>query len=115
MQARVSVGDAKFKENVLKALADEYSRQILASIMDRSKSVVDISTECKIPMSTAYRRIHDLEEVGLVQVNGSVISSDGKRYYLYRSKIKAVRAIFGLDSLNVEIIPNEDMGKSAYW
>jgi len=99
----------------MKALADEYSRAILASIMDKPKSVVEISMECNIPMSTAYRRVHELEEAGLVQVNGSIISSDGKRYYLYRSRIKAVRTIFGVDSLNVEIIPNEEMGRSAYW
>ena len=66
-------------------------------------------------MSTAYRRIHELEEAGLVQATGSIINDDGKRYYLYRSKIKAVRTVFGVDSLEVEIIPNEGMGRSAYW
>ncbi len=115
LQAGVSVSNAKLKENVLKALADEYSRNILASIMDQPKSVVDISMECGIPMSTAYRRVHDLEEAGLIQIKGSVISSDGKRYYLYRSKIKAVRTVFGLNSLDVAIIPNDDMAASAYW
>lgn len=115
MQTGLNVSDEKFKDTVLKALADEYSRAILACIMDKPKSVVEISSECKIPMSTAYRRIHDLEEAGLVHVNGSTISSDGKRYYLYRSGIKAVRTVFGVDSLTVEIIPNEEMGRSAYW
>ncbi len=66
-------------------------------------------------MSTAYRRVHDLEESGLVHVKGSIISSDGKRYYLYRSRIKAVRMVFGVDSLYVEIVPNDEMGRSAYW
>ncbi|MEM2760993.1 MAG: hypothetical protein QXU32_09795 [Nitrososphaerales archaeon] len=65
-------------------------------------------------MSTAYRRIHDLE-AGLVQVTGSIINDDGKRYYLYRSRIKAVRTIFGLNSLEVEVTPNDNMGRSAYW
>ncbi|MFQ5921127.1 MAG: ArsR/SmtB family transcription factor [Nitrososphaerales archaeon] len=115
MQTGASITDAKLKENVLKAVADEYSRAILTSTVDRPKSIVEISSECKIPMSTAYRRVHELEEVGLVQATRSVISEDGKRYYLYRSRIKAVRTTFGIDSLSVEIIPNEDMGRSAYW
>ena len=115
MQTGVNVSDEKFKDIVLKALADEYSRTILTFVMDKPRSVIEISMECKIPMSTAYRRIHDLEESGLVQVMGSIISDDGKRYYLYRSKIKAVRTIFGVDSLEVEVIPNDEMAKSAYW
>lgn len=115
MQTGVNVGDEKFKDTVLKALADEYSRTILTFVMDKPRSVIEISTECKIPMSTAYRRIHDLEESGLVQVMGSIISDDGKRYYLYRSRIKAVRTIFGVDSLQVEVIPNDEMARSAYW
>jgi predicted transcriptional regulator len=111
----VNVANLKFKKAVLEALADEYSRTILAFIMEKPKSVIEISTGCKIPMSTAYRRIHDLEENGLVHVMGSIISDDGKRYYLYRSKIKAVRTIFGVDSLEVEVTPNDNMGMSAYW
>jgi predicted transcriptional regulator len=100
---------------VLQALADKYSRTILTFIMDEPKSVIEISTECRIPMSTTYRRIHDLEEAGLVQVRGSIVNEDGKRYYLYRSRIKAVRTVFGVDSLEVEVIPNDEMGRSAYW
>jgi predicted transcriptional regulator len=107
--------DQKLKNTVLQALADEYSRSILAFIMDKPKSVIEISTECKIPMSTAYRRTHELEEAGLVQATGSIITDDGKKYFLYRSKIKAVRTVFGVDSLEVEIIPNDGMGRSAYW
>ncbi len=40
MQAGVNVSDEKFKDTVLKALADEYSRTILASIMEKPKSVI---------------------------------------------------------------------------
>ncbi|MFQ5941665.1 MAG: ArsR/SmtB family transcription factor [Nitrososphaerales archaeon] len=115
METGDSVTDATFKDTVLKALADEYSRAIIACTMDKSKSVIDISTECNIPISTAYRRVHELEEAGLLRVHGSIVSSDGKRYYLYRSKIKAVRMIFGLDSLNMEVMRNDEMGRSAYW
>ncbi|MFQ5970290.1 MAG: ArsR/SmtB family transcription factor [Nitrososphaerales archaeon] len=115
MQTGANLADKKFKDMLLKALADEYSRMILTFLMDKPRSVIEISTECKIPMSTAYRRIHELEESGLLQIMGSIISEDGKRYYLYRSKIKAVRTIFGVDSLEVEVIPNDDMAKSAYW
>lgn len=111
----MNIDDQKFKNAVLQALADEYSRTILAFIMDKPKSVIEISTECKIPVSTAYRRMHDLEEASLVQVTGSIINDDGKKYYLYRSKIKAVRTIFGIASLEVEVTPNDGMGRSAYW
>jgi predicted transcriptional regulator len=111
----VNISDEKIKVAVLKALADEYSRQILSCIMEKPKSVIEISNECRIPMSTAYRRVHDLEKEHLVHTSGSIISDDGKRYYLYRSRIKAVRTVFGINSLSVEITPNDEMGRSAYW
>lgn len=105
----------KFKDAVLQALADKYSRTILSFIMDKPRSVIEISNGCKIPMSTTYRRIHDLEDAGLVRVMGSIVNEDGKRYYLYRSSIKAVRTVFGIDSLEVEVSANDEMGRSAYW
>lgn len=85
------------------------------SIMDKPKSAIEISTESNIPISTAYRRIHYLSKAGLIQINKTITTADGKKYCLYRSNVKAVNTVFGINSINVEIIFNDDMGKSAYW
>ncbi len=97
------------KDKVLQALADEYSRSILLSTIQKAKSAVELSTEKNIPISTAYRRLHELQEAGLVAVERSVITDDGKKFDLYRSTVKSVAISFDLGATEVELIPNEDM------
>lgn len=103
------IRDGESRGRVLKALADEYSQAILLSTVEKAVSAVELSTKFNIPISTAYRRIHELEEVGLIAVERSVITDDGKRYDLYRSTVKGVKVIFGTGSVVVELEPNEDM------
>ena len=105
--------DTKLK--VLSAISDDYCRLIIGSTMEEPKSVFDIVVSCNIPIATAYRKIHYLRKSGILKVEKSVITDDGKRYDLYKSNIKAVRIIFGFDSLDIDITENLDMEKSAYW
>lgn len=58
------------------------------------RSAQEIQALNRIPQSTLYRKLHELGEIGLVGVQRSVISSDGKRVELYRSL---------LDELKVEM------------
>lgn len=83
--------------------------------MNQPKSVIDIVHECKIPISSVYRRVRQLEKAGLLVIHDTIISEDGKKYNLYKSNVKSIRVIFGMDSLDIEIISNKDMAKSAYW
>ena len=83
--------------------------------MNQPKSVIDIVRDCKIPISSVYRRVNHLEKARLIIIHTTIISEDGKKYNLYKSNIKSIRVIFGMDSLDIEIIPNKDMAKSAYW
>lgn len=107
--------DSVLRQTILEALSDDYSRKIINHTIDQPRSVVDLVKECDIPMTTAYRRINDLSDKKLLKVTGSIVTDDGKKYFLYQSKIKAVYVVFGLETLNVQIIENDDMGKSAYW
>jgi predicted transcriptional regulator len=102
------------KDKMLEALADRYARIILTATIDEPKSVIQLSEEYNIPMSTAYRKVNKLKRDGLIKVDGSVINN-GKRYFLYKSNIKAVNIIFTLDTLKVDVIINKDMRRSAYW
>ena len=107
--------DSQFKKAILKALSDNYSRTIMTNTIEKPKSVVDIVKECNIPMTTAYRRVHELEENKILKVTGSIVTDDGKRYYLFQSRLKAIYVVFGLDSLDVQIVENDGMATSSYW
>ncbi len=93
------------KEAILEILADKYSRTILESTIDMPKSAIDLSKECGIPISTAYRRVQMLHKHKLVGISGS-ISQDGKKYFLYKSKIRSIMTCFNNGLLEVEIVPN---------
>ncbi|MGI0131411.1 MAG: winged helix-turn-helix transcriptional regulator [Thermoplasmata archaeon] len=82
------------KERILEALGDRWSREILLMLNESPRSAQEIQGTNRIPQSTLYRKLHELGEIGLVGVQRSVISSDGKRVELYRSL---------LDELKVEM------------
>lgn len=93
------------KDVLLEILADKYSRAILESTVEMPKSALDLSKDCGIPISTAYRRVQRLHSHKLLGISGS-INEDGKKYFLYKSKIKSVVTYFNNGTLEVEIVPN---------
>ena len=107
--------DSPLRKSILEALSDDYSRAILNYTIEEPHSVIDIVKALDIPMTTAYRRVNNLTDEKLLKVTGSIVTDDGKKYFLYQSKLKAIYVVFGLESLNVQIIPNRDYVKSAYW
>jgi DNA-binding HxlR family transcriptional regulator len=82
------------KERILEALGDRWSREILLMLNESPRSAQEIQATNRIPQSTLYRKLHELSEIGLVGIQRSVISPDGKRVELYRSL---------LDELKVEM------------
>ncbi len=94
------------KEVLLEIMADRYSRAILESTREMPKSAIDLSGECGIPISTAYRRVQLLHAHKLLGISGS-INEDGKKYFLYKSKVKSIMTCFNNGSLDVEIVPND--------
>lgn len=112
---KILARDSALRKAILKALSDEYSRTIMNYTIEKPKSVVDISKDCDVPMTTAYRRVHELEESKILKITGSIVTDDGKKYFLYQNRLKAIYVVFGLDALDVQIVENEGLGFSAYW
>ncbi len=100
-----TIQEPPIKDAYLEIMADKYSRGILESTMDMPKSAIDLSNECGIPISTAYRRVQLLHKHKLLGISGS-INQDGKKYFLYKSRVKAIMTCFKNGSLEVEIVPN---------
>ncbi len=99
------VEDEKRKQVILEMLADQYSQDILQIIMNKPKSVMDITAETRIPVSTVYRRIQLLHDNKIVSISGT-ISDDGKKYFLYKSKIRSVSITSDCYFTKIEIVPN---------
>ena len=67
---------------------------------------MEISDEKKIPISTVYRRLQTLFDAKLLAISGS-INQDGKKYFLYKSKVKSISLKCDLEVTSVELIPNK--------
>ena len=105
IQKTRKIEDEQRKEAILNIISDKYCRQILYSTIDRPKSAIEISSENKIPISTVYRRIQTLHDNKLVGVTGS-ISSEGKKYFLYKSKVKAISSSYDGNEIEIQVVPN---------
>ena len=92
-------------ESILQIMADRYSRDLLRITQDIPKSAFKIAQETGIPISTVYRRIQKLQDAGVVRVSGE-INLEGKKHFLYQSKVKAISSKVTGEFINIEIIPN---------
>jgi DNA-binding transcriptional ArsR family regulator len=104
VQGRKIDDDAR-KDAILGIISDKYCRAILDTTMDKPRSAMEISAESKIPISTVYRRLQTLHDNKLLRITGS-ISDDGKKYFMYRSKVKAVTSSYKGGFIEIEIVPN---------
>lgn len=108
MQALVSgrkIEEDSQKDAILEVISDKYCRSILEIAMEKPKSAMEISAETKIPISTVYRRLQTLHDNKLLGISGS-ISDDGKKYFLYKSKVKAIATSFNGSDVEIEVVPN---------
>ena len=65
--------------------------EISKKILDQSKDwTTTIAEELKISISTVYKTLSNLEELALAEVDKYVITPDGKKIKLYRSRIGKV-------------------------
>jgi predicted transcriptional regulator len=93
------------KQKALEIFSDNYTRIILSTMMDRPKSVLQISDETKIPPTTVYRKIHQLLDNSLVRISGR-IAENGKKNFLYKSKIKSFHMTFTKDRFAILVNAN---------
>jgi len=75
-------------QKVIEMLADAESRAILFSVIKKGKTAAELSLKHKIPLSSVYKKISDLQELTLIKVDSWQISEKGRRFKVYKSRIK---------------------------
>jgi predicted transcriptional regulator len=99
------ITDDSKKDMLLKVVSDKYCRIILYSVIDKSKSVTEVAVETGISVSIIYRIIQVLCDSKLLAISGT-ISKDGKKSFLYKSKIRSIQILFNDGKLDIKSIPN---------
>lgn len=108
------VSDQSRALEVVKVLSDEYSRKIVLSIISRSLPIEEIAKEQQIPISTCYRRIHELLSYGLVRMDKTVIQTDGKKFVCYRASFKNASISMESGELKVDLVPNKEVSEKLH-
>ena len=88
------------KQKALEVFSDNYTRIILATMMEKPRSALQIAEETKIPLTTVYRKLHHLLENNMIRISGQ-IAENGKKNFLYKSKIKSFHITFTKDKLAI--------------
>lgn len=93
----VQVQEAK----VLAALDSEPARRIMSHCILRPMSVKDLSDKTGIPLPSVYRHAHALVEDGLLYVERSAMTGDGKPYDLFRCALRSCKIEMDADGVRV--------------
>lgn len=65
------------------------ARMVLAHCIRKAVSAREVGDATGIAMASVYRHLHTLLEHGLLVVERSALTPDGKPYDLYRSRVRA--------------------------
>jgi len=94
-------------QKVIEMLADAESRAIIFSIIRKGKTASELSEKHKIPLSSVYKKISDLEELSLINVDSWQISEKGRRFKVYKSRIKNAEISIKKPEASLTLIPND--------
>lgn len=89
--------------DLAKLLTDEYCAKILIATSRKPKSALELAERFGIPVAQCYRRIHALEEAGLLKAVERVLTQQGKRIYLYKSLVKSMMIYYEGTKVKVKI------------
>lgn len=93
-------------QKIMETLTDSESRVIVFSIIKSAKAASDIASKYNIPQSTVYKKLKELEDLGLIRVDEYNITDSGRKYKMYKSVIRqAVITISGIEP-SLKITPN---------
>ena len=94
-------------QKVIEALADSESRAILFSIIRIGHTAADLSDKLKIPLSSVYKKLSDLEELTLIKVDKWMISDKGRKYKVYKSRISKADISIRKPEATLILVPNK--------
>src|SRR2546427_11629533 len=72
-------------------IMDEYSARILLGTFDRPASAIELGRRFGIPIAACYRRLQELDGLGLVYRERAEPSRDGRGLQLYRARPRSVQ------------------------
>ena len=85
---------------LLRILGNKYNAEILAAAHEQ-RSAQDFSDGLDIPIATSYRRINELTDAGLLELEDSILTEERKRTDVYRRQVDEVTIVFEEGTVSV--------------
>ena len=109
MRKKLSLSQLKkydVNQKVLNALADAQSRAILFSVIKQGKTAAELAEEHRIPLSSVYKKISELEDLTLLKVERWILSDSGRKFKVYRSRISRAEVSIRKPEPVISLSPN---------
>jgi predicted ArsR family transcriptional regulator len=97
---------------VSRLLADDYSQKILVNTYASPMSAQRLSRICQIPIAACYRRIHELEQAGLLGVDREKEVYKGRKVRLYKCRLRSATIKFNNGKFAVRYNTEPDNGNA---
>ncbi len=94
-------------QKIIESLADAESRAILFSTIKKGKTVTDLSYTLKIPLSSVYKKLSELEELSLIQVEKWTLSDKGRKFKVYKSRISKADITTKKSEPSINLVANK--------
>jgi predicted transcriptional regulator len=109
----IQLSEFDINQKIIESLSNVCTRSVLFSVKEESKDVTQIANELKISLSTVYKTLSTLEDLALAEVDKYVISPEGKKIKLYRSRIGKVEITLENMAPTLLLHPNDSNSKMS--
>ena len=92
---------------LLQELVDGVSHRIVMSTIDAAKTAAQVSAENSLPLSSTYKKIRKLQNVGILFVEKIDLDGKGKKVVYYRSKVKSMEFNLSRDQILLQFERND--------
>ena len=103
----IQLSEFDITQKIIESLTNVCTRAVLFSVKDESKDATQIADELNLSLSTVYKTLANLEDLTLIVVDKYVISDEGKKIKLYRSRIGKVEITLTGTEPTLNLYPNQ--------
>ncbi len=104
----IQLSEFDITQKIIESLSNVCTRAVLFSVKNESKDATQIAEELKLSLSTVYKTLANLEELALILVDRYIISNEGKKIKLYKSRIGKVEISITDTEPILRIYPNQN-------
>ena len=94
--------DSEQQQMILKLLLDNRIQILNELMQNEPKTAIELSHESKINLNAVYRVLHKLDDGNFLKISFN-ITPNGKKSYLYKSKLESINARYHKGNLDISL------------